>query len=169
VIEETRFRQAVPQSNIAVARVLSWLFLSLSGWWLIAKPAVARPASRIITDENTEADIYLNTMPNIDGRRLKRIEVKHRRTVDFTNADDFPYDTIHCDRFSKPRRCDYYFLCNRTLSHAAVIIAKRVKLGIERTFDQGKAGGAFEVLSCQKRSEGILWISLDRPLHLVPA
>jgi hypothetical protein len=55
------------------------------------------------------------------------------------------------------------------LTHAACVIAKRVTFEAERTFDRNKAGGAYLVSACQKRSEGILWISLDRPLHLVPA
>jgi hypothetical protein len=54
------------------------------------------------------------------------------------------------------------------MSHAAVVIAKRVKLEPERTYDQHKAGGAYMVSACSKRSEGVLWIDLGRPLHLCP-
>jgi hypothetical protein len=169
VTEEIRFRQAIPQSNIAVARVLSWLYLSIasSGWWLLSRPARARLARGILNGENDEADIFMSREPTIVGARL--VEVKHRKTLDFTCVDDFPHETIFCDRINKPRRADHFFLVNRALAHAACVVAKRAQFQTNQTYDQGKAGGAYTVSAVQKNGEGILWISLDRPLHLVPA
>jgi hypothetical protein len=86
----------------------------------------------------------------------------------FVDAGSYPFDTIHCDRANKPRRADYFFLVNRVLTHAVCVIAKRAQFETEQTYDKGKAGAAYVVSAVQKNSGGILWISLDRPLHLVP-
>ena len=162
VLEEIRFRTAIPESNHATARVLAWLYLSIasSGWWLISRPARARLARGILNGENDDADIFMSRESTIVGARL--VEVKHRQ-LDFVDADSY------CDRVNKPRRADYFFLVNRALTNAACVVAKRAQFETNQTYDQGKAGGAYTVSAVQKNGEGILWISLDRPLHLVPA
>jgi hypothetical protein len=114
---------------------MQWLFLSLEGWWVLAKPAVARPTGALPTNENTIADIFLNREPTLENAKL--VEVKHRR-FDFTDAASFPFDTLHLDRVNKPRRADYFFIVNRAMSHAGVVIAGKVRLGMERVYDKSK-------------------------------
>jgi hypothetical protein len=110
--EEERFRGAVAQSDRAVR---AWGEHMLNkGHPIIHQPIRLRPSFEARQGYGDDSDISV----------LFRYEVKGR-TVQFTCADDFPYDTVFVDRKDKAdKNADVvhaYVTLNKALTHFALI------------------------------------------------
>ena len=111
--EETRFRTELTQSHLATLAVAE--LLGRHGL-LVHVPAIRiRPSIEQRQYYGDHGDLEVLSA---DGR--KRGEVKWRK-LDFQDCKSFPYETVTMDRANKPT-ADYYFIVNRNLSHAAVVV-----------------------------------------------
>jgi len=92
-----------------------------------------------------------------------RTEVKHRPSLNFTSAEDFPFDTIIvCAKESfDSQACQpkFYFVCNGPLTHAALIDVKQTReQWYEESVRDNERGYSYMAYSIPK--EAARWIVL---------
>ncbi len=110
---ETEFIRDINESAKYVDACVAWL----TGRGLKAKamPLVVRPDVSVKNDFLDNGDIEIT----------KRIEVKHR-SINFTSADDYPYDTVIVDELYKVDRSDSgdldkYMIVNNKCTHICIV------------------------------------------------
>jgi hypothetical protein len=122
IAEEQRFRRDVPASWEAVHAAERYLH-SLGGLWTLVRPSVMREDFNKRNGFGDDCDLFVcKRDPRRFSHRWWPVEVKGRG-LDFTCADDYPYDTIFVDRSAKVDLFEpyAYFILNSTLSCAALI------------------------------------------------
>jgi hypothetical protein len=167
--EEERFQAAVIQSNEATLKVIGWLWRQFiaaalqskqrQAWSLMVKPAIPRGRDADPAGQNTKADVFISKTGNGDW---EPVEIKHRRNLDWTRAEDYPYSTILLDRI-KTGQCDprWYFILDRTMAHMIIVPIKSKNAWIVGMVnDRGKAGEHYEARFCPKDCPNLKWVEL---------
>ena len=97
------------------------MWLSRKGWTVQVPPLKVRPNVKERSQYADNGDLFVTK-----DNGLKRIEVKHRHTIDFTNAKDFPYKTlIVCEPYTWDRAKPFaYVIWDQDASHCAVVYSK---------------------------------------------
>ncbi len=114
-------------------------FVWLAAQWLSKKfgfkvlipPTLVRPNAEQRSEYSDEGDLEI----------VKRIEVKHRRSIDFTNTEDFPFDTVIVDvdfawdkAHPKP---EAYIIFDKDGSHCAIVRSKTSPHWVKRARQVG--------------------------------
>ena len=114
---DREFLRDFNESQRWVERAAKWL--ETFGYVVEIKPYSLRPTSDLRRDFMDSGDL------DVDG---KRVEVKRRPDIDFTDASTFPYDTILVDEAYKIDRKAQerlgYVIFNSTGSHACIVLEK---------------------------------------------
>ena len=126
---DSEFLSALDMSNKSVLLIASWM--ASENCDVVIKPVVARPSFDSRNEFADGGDIEIR----------QRVEVKHRFLA-FTNADDYPYETVivderyKIDRIPKARLYGYVIV-NRDCSHACFVMPQTIShWQIEQMFDK---------------------------------
>lgn len=147
--EEQRFRAAVQKSWKAAFRVAEVIH-SKGDYSVFIEPLRIRKSQTERNGFGDTADVKICKFHSNDP---KLIEVKWK-DLDFTCAEDYPYDTVFLDRGCKADAvAPYcYFVCNKALTVAAVAYWKATRehwIGPNKYFDSRK-GYEFSTYECPK-------------------
>lgn len=111
--DDPTFVDDLRRSQDSVDVAAKWL--RSQGYPLVVRPTFVRPTSDQMAEFSDSGDLEI----------MQRVEVKQRVDIDFTSADDFPYQTVivdACHCYDKARPKPYaYIIFNSQLTHAMVV------------------------------------------------
>lgn len=142
--EEARFRSELAQSWEAVFAVARYIH-GLGEWEIHIGPYRVRPSYEQRDGYGDEQDLAVRKFG-----AWRRIEVKWRRSLEFTCRDDFPFPVVFVDRAPKAEKGvpDSYFICNHALTHAAIIHSSTREHWIKRYCHDPTKGYGGDVYEC---------------------
>jgi hypothetical protein len=140
-IEEIKFRNNLQRADAACATVAA--YLRRQGWQAEVVPQGY--VERHLFHDNGDVLVWTD-----DDPQRRHVEVKWRN-LDFTCAEDFPFQTVNIDRANKPELASLYFSVNRQLTHALIVAsADRKRWVREFTGDPKRGYRRYEVYRCDK-------------------
>lgn len=127
---DDEFKDALAKSHESVALVLT--FLLGKGGHVEVKPSTVRPDFESRMEYMDDGDIEIR----------QRIEVKHKKSLDFTCWKDYPYDTVIVDeqyKVDKLKPLDLwgYVMLNKASTHVVVAFGNTMNLwGLLKVWDK---------------------------------
>ena len=106
-LSDPNFERDLAESQQSVMVVAEWL--RSKGLPVIIRPTFVRPSSDKMSEFSDSGDLEI----------IQRVEVKHRKTLQFTSSADFPYKTVivdacHCYDNANPKPYAY-IIVNRMM------------------------------------------------------
>lgn len=148
--EEERFRAFVIASWDRVFKAARY-FHSRGGLAVRIGPLMIRPENGRVEDYGDDHDLAIQSK---GSDKWWRIEVKGRE-LNFTCADDYPFQTIFLDRSKKADVAEphAYFILNKAMTHAAIIkTSTKAQWGEPRMIEDNTklVAYAYPVYECPK-------------------